>query len=130
MPYSIIGNMSQRRHIVYVKNTSTEGRKMIANLLPLLGIACAAATGAAGATSIYLIKFKLSEPISREEADILWKLHKNADNCASRKWKPRINKKGQITGFKCQCGYRYTQKRSVLSEKTLPPQTFGVFASR
>jgi hypothetical protein len=89
---------------------------MITTILPQIGIVCTVAVAAA----LYLLKAKRNAPITRKEAEILWKLHKQNQRCTSHKWQPQNRKNGQITGFQCQCGYRYTQKRPLLSK--IPPK--------
>ncbi len=83
---------------------------MITTILPQIGIACMAAAAAA----LFIVKAKRSAPISRKEATILWKLHKQTCHCKSQKYEIRMTKRGEMTGFKCECGYRYTQKRPLL----------------
>jgi hypothetical protein len=85
----------------------------ITSILPHIGIVCSAV---AAVTLYYLFKANRNAPISRKDADILWKLHKQDSHCAGHKWLAQVSKHGDITGFQCQCGYRYTQKRPLLSK--------------
>jgi len=84
----------------------------IITVLPPIGIACTAIAAA----TISLAIAKRKTPITRKDADILWKLHKQTTHCTSRKWQPQTDELGKITGFQCQCGYSYTQKRPLLSK--------------
>ncbi len=85
----------------------------ITNILPQIGIASAAAV-AAVSTALFLVKAKRNAPLTQKEADILWKLHKQNTHCKSHKYKTHTGKHGEMTGFKCQCGYRYAQKRPLI----------------
>ncbi|MEM2093620.1 MAG: hypothetical protein QXE16_04995, partial [Candidatus Bathyarchaeia archaeon] len=57
-------------------------------------------------------------PLSIEEAQLLWKIHKQRDNCNSKTWS-EIHRSGKMVGFRCGCGYKHIQKRPV---KTPTPQ--------
>ncbi len=61
------------------------------------------------------ISAKTNTPITMEDAKVMWVMHKKNAECKSRKWQPVKKRKGKIVGFKCECGYKYEQKRPVLS---------------
>jgi len=67
-------------------------------------------------------------PITSNDARILWKIHKQSIQCASRKWRA-IKKGNKIIGFECECGFKHIQKRPILANtpsthiKTQKPQT-------
>jgi len=82
----------------------------ILSFLPQIGFACTATAAAATC----LVKIKRKTPISRKDADVLWKLHKQAAHCPGHRRQLQTGKHGEITGFECQCGYRYTQKRPLV----------------
>ena len=67
----------------------------------------------------YLLWFvtsaKRSVPITLEDAKTLWKIHKKNTKCACHKWRPLSRKSGKISGFECECGFKYTQRRPLLS---------------
>jgi hypothetical protein len=63
----------------------------------------------------YVIAVRRSEPITVDEAKILWKIHKKATRCGGKKWQPISCKSGKLKGFQCDCGYRYTQKRPIVT---------------
>jgi len=65
----------------------------------------------------YIAAAKHAVPISLDEAKVLWKIHKQNTNYTCRKWQPSTVRSGKITGFKCECGYKYTQERHVLSRE-------------
>jgi hypothetical protein len=83
---------------------------MLTTILPQIIIGCSAI-----ATAVYLAAAKQNSPITRKDANIIWKLHKQTSLCNSHKMQPLILKNGDMTGFQCQCGYRYIQKRPLLS---------------
>ena len=98
---------------------------MVTTILPQIGIACATAA----ATALYLLKAKRSTPITRKDANILWTLHTLTAQCNCHKMQPLKLKNGEIAGFQCQCGYRYTQKRPLLSRKPTNPAA-GIMQNR
>ena len=74
-------------------------------------------TGCSGiaACSVCLTVAKRSAPISKGDAEVLWAMHKKTSLCPAHKWKPTKRRKDKIIGFQCGCGYKYTQKRPLLS---------------
>jgi hypothetical protein len=54
-------------------------------------------------------------PIKTGDANIIWILHKQNSRCNCKKYRLLNHKKGKITGFQCECGYKYSQKRPLIS---------------
>jgi hypothetical protein len=67
-----------------------------------------------GYASWYFISAKHHVPLTRKEAEILWKIHKNEAQCKAQKLHP-IKRRDKIVGFKCDCGYKYMKKRPMLA---------------
>jgi hypothetical protein len=69
----------------------------------------------------YLVWFvtsaKRNATITFDDAKALWEIHKTNAKCASHKWRPISRKNGKISGFECECGYKYLQKRPIISSK-------------
>jgi len=65
--------------------------------------------------SVCLSVIKRSAPVSRDDAEVLWTMHKQNDLCSARRWKPMKRGKDKIIGFKCECGHKYLHKRPLLS---------------
>jgi hypothetical protein len=63
----------------------------------------------------YLTSVKRSEPITIDEAKMLWKIHKQNSSCQSHKWRPIARRGGKIKGFQCECGYKYAQNRPIVA---------------
>ena len=63
----------------------------------------------------YMIAVKRSEPITVDEAKMLWKIHKKTTRCGGQKWQPITRKGDKLKGFQCECGYNYSQKRPMLA---------------
>jgi hypothetical protein len=63
----------------------------------------------------YVTSAKRNAAITVNEAKILWKMHKKSTNCAGYKWRLITHRGGKISGFECDCGYKYTQKRPIVS---------------
>jgi hypothetical protein len=58
---------------------------------------------------------KRKVPITVEEAKTLWKIHKKTTKCTAHKWQPVSPKGTMLNGFKCECGYKYTQKKPLVT---------------
>jgi len=64
-------------------------------------------------TSWLVVRAKKYEPITLEEARLLWEVHKKKAQCEAKKWQ-RIMRKDRMIGFECGCGYKHTQKRPIV----------------
>jgi hypothetical protein len=65
----------------------------------------------------FLTSAKRNVSITFDDAKALWHIHKKNTRCASHKWRPVLRKNGKISGFECECGYKYTQKRPIISNR-------------
>jgi hypothetical protein len=65
----------------------------------------------------YVTSAKRNVSITFNEAKALWHIHKKNARCPSHKWRPISRKSGKISGFECECGYKYTQRRPILSSR-------------
>lgn len=63
----------------------------------------------------YATSAKSNVSITVNDAKILWKIHKKNTNCAGHKWRLITRRGGKVSGFECECGYKYTQKRPLIS---------------
>jgi len=63
----------------------------------------------------YVTSAKCNAVITVNDAKILWKMHKKSTNCAGHKWRLITRRGGKISGFECECGYKYTQNRPIVS---------------
>lgn len=77
-------------------------------------IAVGIVSAVAASLALYMLQARRHTPISQKEARMLWKLHKQNDKCESRKWRLQTDKKGEVIGFECQCGYNYQQTRPLV----------------
>lgn len=102
---------------------------MITTILPQIIIG-ATATAAITTIILYITTAQRYMPITKKEANMLWKLHKQKTNCNCNKMVHLVKKQGEITGFKCQCGYRYTQKSPLLSRKPAPQTLTQSYTSK
>jgi len=77
----------------------------------------------------YLTAVKRTEPITIDEAKMLWKIHKKTCRCSSNKWEPITRRGGKIKGFRCECGYSYAQNRPIMAgvpkNQPFPQQAWG-----
>jgi hypothetical protein len=61
----------------------------------------------------YFTSAKHYAPLTLDEAKILWKIHKKDAKCRARKMQI-VSRGAKIIGFKCECGYKYLQKRPII----------------
>ena len=66
----------------------------------------------------YLFGAKTYQPITLDSLALAWKLHKQAGCTASCIHTIHV-KNNNVIGFKCECGYNYTQKR-LLTQRINP----------
>jgi hypothetical protein len=59
----------------------------------------------------YFYSGKTLQPMTREEAELRWKLHKEESKCSGYRIKELQMTKSHIVGFRCECGYEFTQRR-------------------
>lgn len=67
----------------------------------------------------YITSAKHNAAITADDAKILWKMHKKNANCAGRKWYLITCQSGKISGFECECGYKYTQQQPIVYSSPL-----------
>ena len=62
----------------------------------------------------FLLSAKRSVALSPEEAEMLWKIHKQRIRCNGKKYK-LITRRGKTIGFKCECGHKHIQKKPIVN---------------
>jgi len=53
-------------------------------------------------------------PMTKEEAETLWKFHKQKDCCKAKTWQ-EITKKNKLVGYECECGFKHIQKKHLVT---------------
>ena len=53
-------------------------------------------------------------PMTKEEAETLWKFHKQKLCCQAEQWY-EITKKNKLVGFECDCGFKQIQKKHLIT---------------
>ncbi len=61
----------------------------------------------------YFFKAKTVQPITLDELALTWKIHKQRDGCNASRIHSLIKKKNEVVGFRCECGYKFIQKRLI-----------------
>lgn len=62
----------------------------------------------------FILSAKRSVALSPEEAEMLWKVHRQKTQCNATKCKI-IRSGGKIVGFKCECGHKHVQKKPLVN---------------
>jgi hypothetical protein len=84
-------------------------------LTTTLTLTISAWTVFAAYASWLVFKAKRNVPITLQEAKTLWHIHKKESACKAHKWEP-VSPRGELAkGFKCECGYKYVQKKPLVS---------------
>ena len=66
------------------------------------------------ATAWFLLSAKRTVPLTRKEAETLWKIHKQNMKCNAKGWQ-EINRGNNIIGFECNCGHKHFQKKHIIT---------------
>jgi hypothetical protein len=66
------------------------------------------------ATAWFLLSAKRVVPLTREEAETLWKFHKQKTDCQAESWR-EIVRGDKIVGFECACGHKHIQKKHLIT---------------
>ena len=61
----------------------------------------------------FLLSAKKHQSITSQEAEILWKSHKQFMHCAAEKFS-EIKKGTSTIGYVCQCGHEHKQERPII----------------
>jgi len=73
----------------------------------------------------YFFKAKTVQPLTIDDLALTWKVHKQRDGCNASRIHSLIKKNDEVVGFRCECGYKFIQKRLI----TQSPQEQHVSAS-
>lgn len=75
-----------------------------------------ASSGLAACAVVFTLA-KRSAPITVNDAKVIWTMHKKTTHCRGHKWQPIKRQKDKIVGFRCECGYKYTQKKPLVCKE-------------
>jgi len=74
------------------------------------------------ALSVYVVWFffkaKTVQPLTIDDLALTWKLHKQKSGYKSSRIHGLIKENDEIVGFKCDCGYKFIQKRLITQRST------------
>jgi len=65
------------------------------------------------AVAWFLLSAKREQEITVEEAEMLWKSHKQFKQCLAKKF-TKITKGKKLIGYICQCGHEHKQERPIV----------------
>jgi len=66
------------------------------------------------ATAWFLLSAKRVVPLTLEEAETLWKFHKQKTGCRAQGWH-EIVRGNKVVGFECECGHEHVQKKHIIT---------------
>jgi hypothetical protein len=56
---------------------------------------------------------RTTSPLTTEEAEMPWKIHRSQTHCHAERWNKIVRRK-KIVGFKYECNYRHIEKKPVV----------------
>ena len=62
----------------------------------------------------FLLAAKRIVPLTHNEAETLWKVHRQKARCNSKEWHEIIDGT-KIIGFECGCGEKHIQKKHIIT---------------
>jgi hypothetical protein len=62
----------------------------------------------------FLLSAKRVVPLTQEEAETLWKFHKQKTQCGAKGWQKIVRGK-DVVGFECECGHKHIQKKHIIT---------------
>jgi hypothetical protein len=62
----------------------------------------------------FLLSAKRIQEITINEAEILWKSHKQFNHCTAENF-TKITKGKKLIGYVCQCGHEHKQERPIIN---------------
>ena len=66
------------------------------------------------AVAWFLLSAKREQEITEEEAEMLWKAHKQFNHCSAETFS-EITKGKKLIGYICQCGHEHKQERPIIN---------------
>ncbi|MCW4015048.1 MAG: hypothetical protein NWF06_01640 [Candidatus Bathyarchaeota archaeon] len=62
----------------------------------------------------FLLSAKRHHAIDKKDLKMLWKTHKQFNNCSAKTFEPIMRGK-TIVGYTCECGYQHLQERPLVN---------------
>jgi hypothetical protein len=66
------------------------------------------------AVAWFLLSARKQQAITTQEAEMLWKSHKQFKSCSAKTF-TTLKKRDRIIGYVCQCGYEHRQERPLVN---------------
>jgi hypothetical protein len=70
----------------------------------------------------FFLKAETTHAINLDSLAIAWKIHKKQTGCKARRIQSLITINNETVGFKCQCGYKFVQKRLIAQKMPSYPE--------
>ncbi len=61
----------------------------------------------------FFFEAKTVQPLTLDDLALTWKLHKQQDGCDASRIHSLIKENDEVIGFRCECGYKFIQKRLI-----------------
>jgi hypothetical protein len=61
----------------------------------------------------FLFKAKTVQPLTIDALALTWRVHKKQNGCTASRIHSLIKENDEIVGFRCECGYKFIQKRLI-----------------
>jgi hypothetical protein len=61
----------------------------------------------------YFFLAKTFQPLTLDDLALMWRLHKLQTGCTASRIHSLLERNDEVVGFKCECGYKFQQKRLI-----------------
>lgn len=61
----------------------------------------------------FLFKAKTVQPLTLDKLALTWRVHKQQKGCTAANIHSLIKENNEIIGFRCECSYKFIQKRLI-----------------
>jgi hypothetical protein len=69
----------------------------------------------------YFFMAKTFQPLTWDNLALTWRLHKQQTGCTASRVHSLLTRNDEVIGFKCWCGYEFSQKR-LIAQRVLKPR--------
>lgn len=71
----------------------------------------------------FSFKAETLQPLTLDDLALAWKIHKQQTGCTASRIDSLVTKNKEVVGFKCDCGYKFLQKRLITQKNRTYLQT-------
>jgi len=73
----------------------------------------------------YFFLAKTFQPLTLDDLAVIWRLHKQQTGCTASRVPSLLTRNNEVVGFRCECGYKFQQKRLITQRVHKPNVSSG-----